>query len=152
MAAFRALETGFERFAAADDPGALSVLAEEFHERGDGQRSSLLYERLLETDSLPEDKANWTRLSLADALRMDEQWDQALEVVSEARDRSKSTENVELIERLDLLQAQILLDRGDCPRAKSELRRFIATHPASQLRPWAQRFLTELETDQSTCT
>jgi len=151
IAEFRALEAGYERFADTDDPGALAILAEEFHQRGDGRRASHLYRRLLETESLPEDKANWTRLSLADALRLDEQFEMALRVISEARDRARSTGSQDLIERLDLIQAQVSLNRGDCPAAKSELRRFILSHPGSQLRTWAQQTLNDLETDSSTC-
>ena len=151
IAEFRALEAGYERFADTDDPGALAVLADEFHKRGDGRRASSLYRRLLETDTLDEDKANWTRLQLADALRLDEQFDLAIQEVTDARDRGRTTGNKNLIERLDLIQAQISLDRGDCSAARSELRRFLLTHPKSQLRPWAQRTLNDLETDQSTC-
>lgn len=151
IAAFRALEAGYERFADSNDPGALAVLADEFHQRGDGKRASELYRRLLGTEALDEDKANWTRLQLADALRLDEQFDLALEEVSTARDLGRTSGNKDLIERLDLIQAQISLDRGDCPAASSELRRFLLTHPASELRPWAQQILNELETDPSTC-
>ena len=151
VAQFRALEAGFERFGDTNDPGALATLAEEFHQRGDGKRASSLYQRLLETETLDEDKANWTRLQLADSLRLDEQFDLALLTVTEARDRGRTTGSKDLIERLDLIQAQISLDRGDCLAAKSELRRFLLTHPASQLRAWAQQTLDELETGQSTC-
>ncbi len=151
IAEFRALEAGYERFADTNDPGALAVLADEFHKRGDGKRASSLYRRLLETDTLDEEKANWTRLQLADALRLDEQFDLASQEVTDARDRGRTTGNQDLIERLDLVQAQISLDRGDCSAARSELRRFLLTHPASQLRPWAQRTLDDLETDPSTC-
>lgn len=151
IAEFRALEAGYERFADTNDPGALTVLADEFHKRGDGKRASSLYRRLLETDTLDKEKANWTRLQLADALRLDEQFDLASQEVSDARDRGRTTGNQDLIERLDLVQAQISLDRGDCSAARSELRRFLLTHPASQLRPWAQRTLDDLETDPSTC-
>ncbi|MGB5296998.1 MAG: thioredoxin family protein [Thermoanaerobaculia bacterium] len=151
IAEFRALEAGYERFADTNDPGALAVLADEFHKRGDGKRASSLYRRLLETDTLDKEKANWTRLQLADALRLDEQFDLASQEVSDARDRGRTTGNQDLIERLDLVQAQISLDRGDCSAARSELRRFLLTHPASQLRPWAQRTLDDLETDPSTC-
>jgi thioredoxin-related protein len=151
IAEFRALEAGYERFADTDDPAALAILADEFHQRGDGRRASSLYRRLLETKTLEEDKANWTRLQLADALRLDEQFDLAIQEVSDARYRGRTTGNRDLIERLDLIQAQISLDRGDCTAAKSELRRFLLTHPKSQLRPWAQRTLNDLETDQSTC-
>jgi thioredoxin-related protein len=151
IAEFRALEAGFEKFADTDDPGALAILAEEFHQRGDGARASRLYKRLLETETLDNDQANWTRLQLADALRLDEQYDKALQEVSEARDRGRSTGSKELIERLDLIQAQISLDRGDCPAARSELRRFLLTHPGSQLSVWAQQILNELETDESIC-
>ncbi|MGB5162196.1 MAG: thioredoxin family protein [Thermoanaerobaculia bacterium] len=151
IAEFRALEAGYERFADTNDPGALAVLADEFHKRGDGKRASSLYRRLLETDTLDKEKANWTRLQLADALRLDEQFDLASQEVSDARDRGRTTGNQDLIERLDLVQAQISLDRGDCSAARSELRRFLLTHPASQLRPWAQRTLDDLDTDPSTC-
>lgn len=151
IAEFRALEAGYERFADTNEPGALAVLADEFHQRGDGKRASSLYRRLLKTETLDEDKANWTRLQLADALRLDEQFDQAIQEVSDARDRGRTTGNKDLIERLDLIQAQISLDRGDCSAAMSELRRFLLTHPSSQLRPWAQRTLDDLETDPSIC-
>ncbi len=151
IAEFRALEAGYERFADTNDPGALAVLADEFHKRGDGRRASSLYRRLLETDTLDEEKANWTRLQLADALRLDEQFDLASQEVTDTRDRGRTTGNQDLIERLDLVQAQISLDRGDCSAARSELRRFLLVHPASQLRPWAQRTLDDLETDPSTC-
>ncbi len=152
IAEFRALEAGYERFSDTHDPGALAILAEEFHQRGDGKRASSLYRQLLENEALEEDKANWTRLQLADALRLDEQFEQALQEVSEARNRGRVSGSEDLIERLDLIQAQISLDRGDCPAAKIELHRFLLTHPASQLRPWAQQILNELETDPSTCT
>ena len=151
IAAFRALEAGYERFADSDDPSALAVLADEFHQRGDGKKASELYRRLLETEALDEDKANWTRLQLADALRLDEQFDLALREISAAREVGSTSGSQDLIERLDLIQAQISLDRGDCPAATSELRRFLLTHPASQLRPWAQQILNDLETDPSTC-
>jgi hypothetical protein len=106
---------------------------------------------LLATEVLDPDKATWTRLQLADALRLDEQFDLALKEVSTARDLGRTSGNRDLIERLDLIQAQISLDRGDCPAATSELRRFLLTHPASQLRPWAQQILNDLETDPTTC-
>jgi thiol-disulfide isomerase/thioredoxin len=151
IAQFRALEAGYDRFGSTDDPEAMAVLAEEFHQRGDGDRASHLYRRLLQTESLPVDEANWTRLSLADALRLDERYEMALEVASDARERANRTGDLELVERLDLIQAQVSLDRGDCPAAKGELRRFIVTHPNSQLRSWAQRALSDLESDPSTC-
>ena len=151
IAAYRALEAGYERFADSRDPEALAILADEFHQRGDGHRASDLYRRLLKTETLDEDKANWTRLQLADALRLDEQFDLALQEVSEARDRGRTSGSKDLIERLDLIQAQISIDRGDCPAARSELRRFLLSHPASQLRPWAQQILDELDSDQSAC-
>jgi thioredoxin-related protein len=151
IAAYRALEAGYERFADSRDPEALAILADEFHQRGDGKHASDLYRRLLETETLDEDKANWTRLQLADALRLDEQFDLALQEVTEARDRGRTSGSPDLIERLDLIQAQISIDRGDCPAARSELRRFLVSHPASQLRPWAQQILDELDSDQSAC-
>jgi thioredoxin-related protein len=151
IAAFRQLEVDFERQREDSDVETLAALAEEFRHRADGDRAGVLYRRLLATGGLPAEREAWARFRLADVLRLGRDLTTAREELDLASRQALAVEDHELQERITLLKAQIALDGGDCDRAESELREFLARHPSSQFQAFAHRTLEHLETDNSLC-
>ena len=149
---FEELVAGFDRFISSSDPRVLAVLAEEFHKRGEGERSSAAYQRILELEQLTQKQMNWTRYQLVDALRLTGDFDSARKELEIARAAALADSDQELVERLDYLSADIALDRGDCQQARTALETFLGEHPQSDLRPQAKRTLAALEADRSRCT
>ena len=151
VAAFDELVEGFERYGQSSDPRILGILADEFHQRSDGTRAATLYRRLLTTGGLPPAKLNLIRYQLADALRLARQYDEAWEEIEGARASLDSAKDNPLLERFELLAAQVLIDRGDCSRAQSELETFLDQHPSSDLRRVARQTLTTLREEGYRC-
>lgn len=152
IAVWRELENGYRDFRQSTDRRVLAILADEFHKRLDGERAGELYRRILSTGELSESEEARTRYQLADALRIAGRYDRALEEVNGARAGASRADEPSLLERLDLLAAEIALDRGDCQRARTALRDFLNRHPQSQLRRHAKRSLAALEAEGSRCT
>lgn len=152
LRSFDELVAGYDRFSSSTDPQVLAVLAEEFHRRGEGERSANAYRRILELDQLTPKQQNWTRYQLVDALRLAGDYDAAMKELSMARQGTVQTADQELLERLDYLAADIALDRGDCQQARAALESFLGQHPASDLRRQAKRALATLDSDGFSCT
>lgn len=149
--AFDELIKGFERFGQTSELRALAILADEFHQRNDGERAASLYQQMLRTDDLPREKAVLVQYQLTDALRLAGRYDEALEQLGDTRPNALDVGNAELVERLDLLGAQVAIDRGDCQQAESELQHFLSTYRKSQLRKQANRTLATLRADGYRC-
>ena len=149
--AFDELVSGFERFGQTSELRALAILADEFHKRNDGERAASLYRQMLATEDLSLEKAVLVQYQLADALRLAGRYDKALRQLADTRPNALGVGNAELVERLDLLGAQVAIDRGDCQRAESKLQDFLSTHRKSQLRKQANRTLATLRADGYQC-
>ena len=151
IASFEELIRGYERFGEADDLRVLSLLADEFHQRNDGDRAATLYRRMMATDPLTPDKEVRIRYQLIDALRLAARYDEALEELDRARGMAAQMEEDPIFERFDLLAAQVSLDRGDCDKAQLALENFLGTHPTSDLFKVAERTLQTLKAKGFQC-
>ena len=152
IASFRELQEGYERFSKSSDPRALSTLASEFHQRLDGIRAADLYRQLLSLEVLQPEEANWTRYQLSDALRISHQFDAAQVELERARTEALSISQDSLVPRLDLLAADIALDRGDCEQARQEFQAFLGSHPTGELRRHARQALAAINGNSALCT
>lgn len=152
IASFHELEAGFEKFSKSTDPRVLTTLASEFHQRGDGRRAAVVYRQLLSLDSIGAEEEIWARYQLSDALRLAQDYDDASGELAEARTQASSIEDMELIERIDLLDADIALSRGDCDAARMAFQVFLGKHPASTLRRYAKRALASIDAENTKCT
>lgn len=152
IAVYRELESGFARFGGSSDLRALAVLAKEFHERGDGNRAARLYQRILSLDELTGHGEALTRVQLVDALRLASQYDKAVVELDAARQEATRTGEESLLERLDLLTAEIAMDRGDCLQARSAFEEFLEKHPESDWKRYARRTLASLQREGEQCT
>ena len=152
IASYRELEQGFERFSDSTDPRALTTLASEFHQRGDGARAAALYRQLLTVENLGIQETTWARYQLADALRLARDFDLAEAELGRARSLADSEGDQGMIERIELLSADIAMDRGDCERAKLAYQTFLGRHPVSSLRRYAERSLVTIDSDTGQCT
>lgn len=151
IASFEELIRGYERFGEADDLRVLSLLADEFHQRNDGDRAATLYRRMIATDPLTPDKEVRIRYQLIDALRLAARYDEALEELDRARGLAAQMEEDPVFERFDLLAAQVFLDRGDCDKAQLALEKFLGTHPTSDLYKVAEGTLQTLKAKGFQC-
>ena len=152
IAVYRELESGFTRFGDSSDLRALAVLAKEFHQRGDGDRAAQLYQRILSLGELTESGKVLTRVQLVDALRLASQYDEAVVELGAARNEATRAGKVSLVERLDLLTAEIAMDRGNCLQARSALEEFLEKHPESDWQRYARRTLASLKREGEQCT
>ena len=150
--AFDELVQGYERFGQTTDLRALAILADEFHERNDGERAASLYRQMLATEKLLQEQTILIQYQLTDALRLaGGQYDEVLRQLEDARLGALRAGNTDLVERLDLLGAQVALDKGDCQRAETTLEAFLESHQKSQLRRQAGRILATLRADGYQC-
>lgn len=150
--AFDELVQGYERFGQTTDLRALAILADEFHERNDGERAASLYRQMLATEKLLQEQSILIQYQLTDALRLaGGQYDEVLRQLEDARLGALRAGNTDLVERLDLLGAQVALDKGDCQRAETTLEAFLESHQKSQLRRQAGRILATLRADGYQC-
>jgi thiol-disulfide isomerase/thioredoxin len=152
IASYRELEEGFERFSQSSDPAVLTTLASEFHQRGDGHRASTIYRQFLSLDSITSEQEIWIRYQLSDALRLAQEFDHATSELVTARKQAKVSGNKELLERIDLLDADIALDRGDCRQAREAFQAFLGRHPVSDLRKHAKRAIASIDAEKALCT
>lgn len=152
IAVYRELESGFTRFGDSSDLRALAVLAKEFHERGDGDRAAQLYQRILSLGELTESGRVLTRVQMVDALRLAGRYDEAVVELGPARNEATRAGVGSLLERLDLLAAEIAMDRGDCLQARSALEEFLEKHPESDWKRYARQSLASLRREGEQCT
>jgi len=149
---FDELIRGFERFGKSDDPRVLGLLADEFHQRHDGDRAAGLYRRIIASDQLAPQTAIRIQYQLTDALRLAARYDEALEELDKARRNAIEAADKPLVQRFDLLAAQISLDKGDCDKARSSLEGFLGNYPSSDLVKVARRTLKTIESEGYQCT
>lgn len=152
IAAFEELVRGYERFGQSDDLRILGVLADEFHQRNDGDRAASLYRRMMATQRLAPEKSVRIQYQLTDALRLATHYAEALEELGQARQTAHQVEDEALVQRLDLLAAQISLDNGDCDKARSVLEDFLGSYPGSDLVSVARRTLQSIQSESHRCT
>lgn len=151
IASFKQLEEGYARFSSSTDPRALSTLASEFHQRLDGRRAAELYRRMLALDSLPIESETLTRYRLSDALRIASDFDAAELELEIARAAAETTSDSLMLDRIDLLGADIALDRGDCDRAQEAFESFLGRRPSGELKRHARRGLATIESQKEHC-
>jgi thiol-disulfide isomerase/thioredoxin len=144
---FNELVRGFERFGETSDIRVLGILAEEFHQRNDGERAALLYRQILATGELTEDRAIFFQYQLTDTLRLAGRYEEALKELRETRLGAVHLGKTDLVEHLDLQAAQIALDSGDCRQAETALEEFLGSYGKSQLRQQARRTLASIRAD-----
>ncbi len=151
IGAFDELVRGFEQFGQSDDLRVLGILADEFHQRHDGDRAAELYRRMLATEQMAPDKSARIHYQLTDALRLAGQYEDAFRQLEMTRRAAANVEDQRLIERLELMAAQISLDSGDCDRARSDLEEFLGSYPSSELAGVARRNLRTLDSRGYRC-
>lgn len=152
VSTFDELIRGYERFGQSDDLRVLGILADEFHLRNDGDRAAELYRRMISTDQLQPAKAVRIHYQLTDALRLAAQYEEAFEELNAARQLALQIGDTPIVQRLELLGAQISLDSGDCDRARDALESFMGTYPTSDLVKVARRTLQTISTQRYQCT
>ncbi len=152
IASFDELVAGYEKYSRSTDPRVLTTLASEFHQRGDGRRAASMYRQLLSLESIGTEEEMRTRYQLSDALRLSQEYDKASSELARARSQAKSVEDKKLIERIDLLAADIALSRGDCDSARTAYQVFLGKHPTSNLRRLAKRALATIDAENAQCT
>jgi tetratricopeptide (TPR) repeat protein len=148
---YEELVRGYEKFGESEDLRVLAVLADEFSRRKDVERAAELYRRMLATEQVSVEQAMALRYQLAETLRLGEAYEQAIEQVQQARVLATREGNSTLLERLELLTAQIALDRGDCESAENALEEFLGSHPESQFSRSARKTLKVLRSDGFAC-
>ncbi|MEE8138011.1 MAG: thioredoxin family protein [Thermoanaerobaculia bacterium] len=151
IARYRRLEESFASLGQTSDPLLLSPLAFEFHERRDFERAVELYDRLLALPDRDPKQERWTRYRLVDALRMGRRFDRAAEELGRMRQTADATRDRILLEQLDLLDAELARERGDCRTAVAVLESFLRRNPESFLREEARRTLRSLEAGSPEC-
>ncbi len=134
-------------------PGVLRQLAEDLYQRQDGARAARAYRRLLKDPQAdPGDRA-WDLYLLADALRMDFDFEGAAETLAQGKRRARRSGDFPLVEAYDLLQIRLAQDRGGCAELVAALERFLSDHPESRHRRTARRSLEKLSrSSDPTCT
>ena len=152
IGSFDELVRGYEQFRDSQDLRALAILADEFHKRNDGDRSAELYRAILSTAELDPAKIVRIRYQLTNALRLATRYEEASQELTLARADAVKIEDGPLVQRLDLLAAQISLDSGDCDKAQSALEDFLGTYPSSDLVRSARKTLQTLKSQGYQCT
>ena len=152
LAAFDELVQGYDRFGQSDELAVLGILADEFHQRTDGDRAAALYRRMLATGQLEPNKSARIQYQLTDALRLASRFDEATNELNQGRESAVQIDDPALVERFDLQSAQISLDRGDCDKAERALEDFLGTYPKSTLVKTARHTLKTLKSEGYQCT
>lgn len=151
--AWDVIARNFEVVKASDDADLKRQLAQDLHERGDGERAAELYESVIKQVQPGTEAHAWLHYMTADAHRMARRFDLA-------RDWLKRTGNLtgkmqktpeDLQERVDLLSFYIAQDVGDCKEAVSSIQTFLAAHPKSIMRRNLERTLNALKNEEA-CT
>lgn len=148
---YRASLQYFEQARTSRDPAAIEKLARTLHQRGDGGRAAVLYERLIEGVGSGSPILAQMHFLLGDAQRLAGDYAAAATATDRARALATRQANAPLIEETELLAAQIAQDAGDCDRAETSLRRFLEAHPQSPRRKQAKKVLGALERGDLTC-
>lgn len=143
---------GFDRFRESEDLRVLGMLADEFHRRQDGERAATLYRQILASDQLAPEAVARYQYQLTDALRLARLYEQAVTALQDAQKGAVQVTDQPLIQRLELLAAQISLDSGDCDRARLALESFVGSYPTSDLVRVARRTLRSIESEGYQCT
>lgn len=151
IGSFDELVRGFERFRESDDVRVLGILADEMHKRNDGERAAILYRRMIDLGQMPGDQELRVRYQLIDALRLAARYEDAVKELRDARETALQMQDTPLVQRFDLLAAQVSLDRGDCERARSELETFLGAYPSSELTRAAKRTLRAIDAESYRC-
>lgn len=143
----------YDRLLETDDPRVLKDVAEQLHGRGDGARAARAYRRLLDEPGLdPEERPRFLYL-LADAYRLDQDFEKSTQALKEAKRWAQKAGNRELIEASDLLLIRLAQDRGGCADLIAALEQFLSDHPRSRHHPMARRSLDALaRSPDPTCT
>jgi thioredoxin-like negative regulator of GroEL len=147
LAMWRKMESAYDSFVAGNPIEDPRGLAEAFHERGDGPRAAKLYRRLLDDPAIDAELASWTRYLLADSLRLAGDYPAAERELGAARSAATGAKAARLLERIDLLSAQLAEDRGDCRAQATALRSFLEQHPNSDQAWRARRTLDTIRTE-----
>lgn len=151
IGSFDELVRGYEQFSESHDLRVLGILADEFHQRNDGNRAADLYRRMLGSQQADPEKAIRIQYQLTDALRLAGRYEEALRELEQGRQGAEQIEDAPLVQRFDLLAAQISLDSGDCVKAQSALETFLGTYPTSDLVQAARRTLQTLKSEGYQC-
>lgn len=149
LAEYRAYVQETERGSSSTDAETLRRLANQAHQRMDGERAAPLYRRLLANRGVPPTERPLLEYLLADALRLRRDFAGAAAALTEARRAAEQGGNTTLLERADLLAFSIFHESGDCHKAKASLERFLHDHPQSVMTGQAQRALQALAADKS---
>lgn len=138
------LERLYESVDESTEPKKIRALAETFHRRNDGERAVHLYQRLVAAGwEEPQGKAVLP-LRLADALRLTENWEEALAAVSRARKAAREAEQSRLMEAADLMTIRIVADQGNCTKERSAMEEFLSSYPESPHRASVRTSLSEI--------
>jgi len=140
----------FAQILAGDDLMAMFSVARTLHERGDGTGAGKVYQRLLAEPSTPPAKRAQLLYMLADAQRMDENFDAAERSLRDSRKRALLAGDHAHLEACDLLHIRIAEDRGLCTATIAALKTFLDNHPTSGYRSEAQRSLARLNRTECT--
>lgn len=151
LEAYRALEQALAEFGEGDDPVVLYTLGKELQARNDGERAAALYRRLLAREVITPEQELSARFRLVKSLRINRQFDQAGEELEQARTLAEAQENTRLLEHLDLMAAELAVERGDCRLAMAMLQTFLDRYPDGNLHEQARRTLYWLSTDEKAC-
>lgn len=140
----------FERVRTEGDASALSRLAKVLHQRRDGKRASVLYDRLLGGEQAAPQRAMLLTMS-SDAQRLAGDLSRAKKSAESAIDLARELEQPILVEQAELLKAQIAHESGDCVHAEESLVAFLRAHPKSPMRQQARTLLSSVRQDTTTC-
>ncbi len=152
IAFYRRLEKSFAAVGPDTERRALSVLAHQFHDRRDGRKAVDLYDRLLALPELSPEEERLTRYLLVDALRMSRRFERAARELDGMRRATDPERDSDLLAQLDLVQAELARQRGDCQEAALALKSFLRSNPNSPFRKEARRTLRSLEAGSPECT
>lgn len=156
MEAWKTIVHHFPDVLAGDEVELQKKLAQDLYERGDGQRASLLFERLLGRVEPGTETEAWLTYLAADSHRLAGRYDRAEEMAAKLRVLVKGKKDGEqlaaLREQADLLSFYIAQDEGDCPEAVHSLESFLTSHPESAMRSELERALDRLKTGDAACT
>jgi len=140
----------FERLRAGGEPAALRALAETLHRRRDGGRAAVLYDHLLALER-PEPERLLLLTMATDAQRLGGDLARARKTAAMAHALAARLDQPILAEQVELLEAQIAQDAGDCDHAEKSLKSFLSAHPQSPMRWQARDLLTALHEQTTTC-
>jgi thioredoxin-related protein len=145
---YQAFLNYYKQASQSDDLPTLKSVAQQLHKRGDGGRAAALYTKIRQRTESGTPGAAWLHYLLADAYRLDEDFERAAETLQRAQTLAVPVQDVELIERIDFLRVHIAQDLGDCRKARASLETFLAEHPSSPFTDQAMRQLDALKRGQ----